>query len=329
LIQQTLTAADATIDFTIYDNDGPDGKPNSGDDDGFVDFVAFVHPEIGGECGGATNRNIWSHRWNYSSWNGTEFGTADTAISGAKIKIDDYVIMPGLNCDGQTMVHIGVFSHEFGHAFGLPDLYDTDPQNGASQGIGQWCLMASGSWGGDGQSPDQPTHMSAWAKTFLGWLQPRPVTADSPNVSLEPVQKSRTAALKIPISPTQYYLVEYRPRSGFDGKLPGAGVLIWKVNDTVVNAGLKNNRVNADAANKGIDLVEADGKNDLDRASTGPNPGNRGDAGDPYPGQAPGNRKLDAASNPKVIGRLALCQISDPQPTAMTVSVFVSRNTCQ
>jgi hypothetical protein len=49
LIEDALDDVDGGIDFGQFDNDGPDGTPNSGDDDGFVDFVAFVHPEIGGE----------------------------------------------------------------------------------------------------------------------------------------------------------------------------------------------------------------------------------------------------------------------------------------
>ncbi len=40
----------------------------------------------------------------------------------------------------------GVFAHEMGHAaFGLPDLYDTD---NSSEGLGNWSLMAGGSWNG-------------------------------------------------------------------------------------------------------------------------------------------------------------------------------------
>lgn len=50
LIQDALNLADTSINFGNFDNDGPDGIPNSGDDDGFVDFIAFVHPEVGGEC---------------------------------------------------------------------------------------------------------------------------------------------------------------------------------------------------------------------------------------------------------------------------------------
>jgi M6 family metalloprotease-like protein len=330
MLRSALAAVDSTIDFGQFDNDGPDGRPNSGDDDGFADFVAFVQPERGGECGapgGGVNRNIWSHRWTLSSWTGAqEFETNDAAAgSGGKIKVDDYVIMPAVNCDGQTMIHIGVFAHEFGHAFGLPDLYDTDPNNGASQGDGIWCLMASGSWGGDNKSPELPTHMSAWAKVFLGWLQPQLITT-SQSVNLSPVQSGRTAALKIPISTNQYYLLEYRAAAGFDAKLPSPGLLIWRINDTVVNVGLRTNRVNADAANKGVDLVEADGRNHLDLPGPPSGGGNRGDAGDPYPGSSQ-NRRLDAASNPKAQGNLSVCAIGNPAAT-VAVQVNVGQNAC-
>jgi M6 family metalloprotease-like protein len=161
LIKSTLTLNDAAVDFSQYDNDGPDGLPDSGDDDGFVDFVAFVHPEQGAECG--VNGNIWSHRFALSGWTGNvPFNTNDARTGGGVIRVDDYVIMPAFNCGGATTIDIGVFCHEFGHAFGLPDLYDTD---GGSQGIGHWCLMAAGNW----NLPNNPAHMSAWSKDQLGW----------------------------------------------------------------------------------------------------------------------------------------------------------------
>jgi hypothetical protein len=76
--------------------------------------------------------------------------------------------------DIKPLAYVGVFTfviagwivslclHEFGHAFGLPDLYDTD---GGSAGVGEWCLMGSGNW----NTPTNPAHMSAWSKSFLGW----------------------------------------------------------------------------------------------------------------------------------------------------------------
>jgi M6 family metalloprotease-like protein len=186
LIQDTLDGYDASVDFGLYDNDGPDGIPNSGDDDGYVDFVAFVHPEVGAECGGALD-SIWSHRWRYSAWSaggGVPYVTGDVSASGGQILVDDYTIQPALACDGVSRIEIGVFCHEFGHAFGLPDLYDT---NGGSAGLGHWCLMASGNW----NSPDSPAHMSAWSKAQLGWVDVVDVDWRGVTMDIDPVQESR------------------------------------------------------------------------------------------------------------------------------------------
>ena len=160
LIQTTIAANDAAIDFGQFDNDGPDGIPNSGDDDGYVDFVSFVQPQSGAECG--FTGHIWSHRFSLSGWGAGPYTTNDPRTGGGFIKVDDYTIQPILNCDNSTLIDIGVFCHEFGHAFGLPDLYDTD---GGSQGCGWWDLMSSGNW----NQPTNPAHMGAWSKSFLGW----------------------------------------------------------------------------------------------------------------------------------------------------------------
>lgn len=316
LLQESMNLHDATVDFSQYDNDGPDGIPNSGDDDGYVDFVAFVHAEAGGECG---NDNIWSHRWFYSGWTGSEYTTNDSRAGGGFIKIDDYVIMPAFGCYGSTMIQIGVFAHEFGHAFGLPDLYDTDPSNGDSEGVGIWCLMAAGSWGGDSSSPETPTHLCAWAKAYLGWVTPTDVTMDLSAATIPNIEDN-SIVYKLPISSTQYYLVENRQEKGFDAKLPESGILIWHINETVINSGLSNNRVNADENNKGVDLEEADCKNDLDNCL------NRGDGGDPFHGTT-NNRYFNNLTCPSSSGSTAVCKISD-SANSMTADLIISTGKC-
>ncbi|MEJ2722163.1 MAG: M6 family metalloprotease domain-containing protein, partial [bacterium] len=176
-ILELLQANDPSVDFGLYDNDGPDGLPNSGDDDGFVDFIAIVHPETGGECGGS---NLWSHRWVVGGWPefgataynyGSPWNTNDPCANGGVIKVWDYTLMPALGSGGGCgtgMTEIGVYCHEFGHAFGLPDFYDT---NGGSEGIGEWGLMGSGNW----QTPTNPAHMTAYSKSELGWIIPTDV----------------------------------------------------------------------------------------------------------------------------------------------------------
>jgi len=186
IIYECLSAQDAAVDFAQFDNDGPDGLPNSGDDDGYVDFVAFVHPESGGECGGSGN--LWSHRWRYSAWpksQGIPFVTDDAAAGGGSILIDDYTLQPALGCDPSTAVEMGIFCHEFGHVFGLPDLYDLD---GGGQGLGHWGLMASGNW----NQPASPAHMSAWSKQQLGWVTTQVVDWEAMDVWIDAVQTDPT-----------------------------------------------------------------------------------------------------------------------------------------
>jgi M6 family metalloprotease-like protein len=188
-ITETLNAWDGSVNFGQYDNDGPDGVPNSGDDDGFVDFAAFVHPEVGAECNPANN-NIWSHRWSlywanyYQNGAGAYWTSNDAAAGGGNIRVNDYVVQPAWNCDGTTVIDIGVFCHEFGHAFGLPDLYDTDK---GSAGIGHWGLMGSGSW----NSVTQPAHMGAWAKSELGWVNLVEMGTNPSNYTVNNVEFNR------------------------------------------------------------------------------------------------------------------------------------------
>jgi M6 family metalloprotease-like protein len=165
LLNEVLVAKDPQIDFSQYDNDGPDGIPNSGDDDGFVDFVAFVHSEWGGECG--SSNNMWSHQFNYAGANvsGLPYETDDPAAGGGFIKINEYTMQAVKSCDMVSLNDIGVFCHEFGHAFGLPDLYD---YNAGSSGIGEWGIMGSGNW----NTPDSPAHPCAWTRMQLGWVTP-------------------------------------------------------------------------------------------------------------------------------------------------------------
>ncbi len=319
LITEALAAPqNAAMDWGAFDNDGPDAVPNSGDDDGFVDFVVFVHAELGGECQMAGNTNIWSHTSSLSNSPAGVYQASSPRSGGGFILIDDFTIQPALACDGR-MIQIGVFAHEFGHVFGLPDLYDTDPDNGDSAGVGPWCLMSAGTWGGDGLSPDRPAHLSPWAKEYLGWLDVIDVTQDEPAAVLGDIGVSHTAR-RLRDSPTTYYLIANIDRAGFNSHLPAAGLQIWKIDEAVLQQTLIFNRVNADAYNRGVGLVEADNNHSLDT------PGNTGEAGDVFPGTN-GNRTFDAFTNPSAAGGVAVCSIPDAA-AQMHVGLLVSSDRC-
>ena len=144
---EAVGLVDEVIDFTQFDNDGPDGIPNSGDDDGIVDVVNFEFQEVSASCGGPA---IWPHRSAMVFWLGDALATGDVAFDGSPMLIFGYTITSAADCTGETLQTAGVVSHEFGHVLGLPDLYHPidglEPQN-RRWVLGCWGLMAAGSWG--------------------------------------------------------------------------------------------------------------------------------------------------------------------------------------
>jgi len=271
---------DGSIDWGRFDNDGPDGIPNSGDDDGAVDILAVLHPTPGAECGGGENR-IWSHRWSLSAAAGLfatgGYVTSSPAAGGGSIRVDDYVVQPSRDCQDSDLADIGVLAHELGHGFGLPDLYCTG--RCSASGIGNWGLMGTGSWGCRGQGPDAPCHMGAWSKEMLGWADVETVEAgrDLGTVTLEPVAAGgRVLRVDVP-GTSEYFLLENRQPLGFDDDVR-PGLVIWHIDEGRVVQGWPSNTVNGDPRRFGVRVVQPDGDGDLEAGR------NRGDGGDVFPG---------------------------------------------
>lgn len=266
LLKATLDEADKTIDFSQYDDDH----------DGYVDLVAFVQPETGGECGGTNN--MWSHRWVIEGAASQAKGPSDVIANGYQtndgVRISDYVLQPARNCGTGTPISIGVFAHEFGHALGLPDLYATSSAAG-NEGIGGWGLMGAGNW----NIPTSPAHMEAWSKMQLGWV-PVQTISSAQHVVLDPIENAGgIVRLNIP-GTSEYFLLENRQRVGSDLYLKSSGLLVWHVDTVTIGDNWPSNSIQNVTAHKGLDLVEADGLAGLDRS------GYRGGAGDPFPGSS-------------------------------------------
>jgi M6 family metalloprotease-like protein len=257
-----LRVADGSVDFGQFDNDGPDGIPNSGDDDGFVDFVVFVYAL---PCSGDTRSGaIWPHRGAM-----TPFATHSRSVNGSPIKIADYLILPAVDPQTCGPMHVGVLAHETGHALGLPDLYDYD---GTSQGIGAWGLMGTGSH----SARYSPTHPSAWEKEQLGWVRVDWLRPSDDHIDLAPVETSRRVLrYDLPDGSGDYLLMENRSRIGSDRQSPGVGMLVWKIDPERGELGAWNTNERRPA----VGLQQADGRHDLEH-------GLRADAGDPFPGSS-------------------------------------------
>lgn len=187
----------------------------------------------------------------------------------------------------QSVDPLGVICHEYGHQLGLPDLYETT----SLSAVGRWSLMDAGVYL---PNPAQsgvaiganPAHMDAWSKQFLGFSAPETVSSNQAVTKiLSPAETSRTSFLRIPISVSdvgsdnEYFLLEYRRTTGatYDNFLPGQGLLIWHIDDSIASsaARLAQNNINALSSRRGVELVQAD--------SSDPST-NGGDSSDPWPG---------------------------------------------
>lgn len=254
MVEDALAEAVKTVDLSRFDADG----------DKFVDGLFVVHAGPGAEADpDQTTRatKIWSHQWNISQ-----------PFRSNGVTAYAYLTVPEDS-------RVGVCCHEFGHMLGLPDLYDTTY---ASEGVGVWCVMGAGSWNNGGLTPG---HFCAWSKARLKWLKPTVVKA-AKTVSLPPVERAKPVVYRLWTngkSGSEYFLLEHRARTGFDAKLPAAGLLIWRVDDA--------NHDNDHPGDYWVGLLQADGRRDLELGR------NRGDAGDPYPGSGK-KRAIDDTTTP-------------------------------
>ena len=235
LAREAVEKADAEVDFSVFDvnnNKVIDPEELS---------LCIIHAGDDQAYSGVST-DIWSHFWYIF---GRGYGYPDLIVDGCRISkhLDD-------NVGGYWMVAefdpLGVYAHEFGHDLGLPDLYDVD---GSSDGLGVWCLMSHGAWLGS-PTGSCPSHLSAWCKIKLGWISPITVTEPLSNVLLPQIE-TNSVAYKLQASQNEYFLVVNRQKVGYDSYLPGSGILVWHIDESV---GDNNNE-----SHKLVDLEEAHG----------------------------------------------------------------------
>jgi len=151
-----------------------------------------------------------------------------------------------------------------------------------------------------------PAYPCAWDRAYLGWEVPVVITSDTDSVVIEACElpmNTGTTLLKIPINSYEYFLIENRQydipgdagfytltrdtltgvvlgalavdttslSSAYDFLLPGDGLLIWHIDETVAYSDVDGNGTNNfwdntlqwDTYRKFVALEEADGYEDL------------------------------------------------------------------
>ncbi|WP_085505985.1 M6 family metalloprotease domain-containing protein [Thalassobacillus devorans] len=331
LVRDLLKAADPHVDFSKYAENGK--VPN----------IFVVHEGTGAEFS-RDSAQVWSHKWGVLSalyygpyYDDGVFAPDAEGMSEAEwikktteeeltydgVVVNNYTVEPAIGGNvagydfandaykeelvaGPYPAQPGVFAHEFGHALGLPDFYDTEY---TSEGVGNFSMMAGGSWmrypNDAAYSGNSPTGFDPFSKMFLGWLEPKEVTPEDgvQELTLGPVNEYEDVVkMDVPGSNgTEYFLFENVQQEGFNKGLArvgenAEGLVAWHVDENVINkyqtAGLRPNNVenwmnkrfqynqSATASDGtlithyGLSVLQADGEYDLERNN------NRGDEAD-------------------------------------------------
>ncbi len=284
MVHDACEAVDDLVDFSDYD----------WDDDGEAEEVFVLYAGYGEADNTDQPSLIWPHMYVLSSI--PSYARNPLTLDGTVI--ETYACANELNYD-DTVNGIGTFCHEFSHCLGLPDLYDT--VEGTAFGMSSWSLMDYGNYNGNGYLPCGYT---GYERMCVGWMDPIELSGDTVITDLTAVSDGGQAyLLRHPDNDNELLVLENRQQTGFDGDIPGHGMLVTHIDydEEVWN----DNEVNGDGDHQRWTIFHADNTD-----------GFYDQEGDAYPYN--GNDSLTAYSTPALTFYNALSSGSKNVPYALT-----------
>ena len=233
LVENAVKDSLLDMDLSPWDFDG----------NGIIDRLLILHSANPQEIGGGTN-SIWSH-----------MSGLDNPIVINEWSINHYTI-------ASTKSGVGTIVHEMLHQMGAYDLYDVHSSLPTSNwnGIGEWGIMASGNWNGNGNSPALPSSSTLELIGIDRGIVVNP--NESGDFTLNPISNGGNY-LSIETGPGEYIKITNRGNFGFDSSLPGHGILVEY--QDLNNGDTSSNLVNTDSNNAWLKIIEADGDDALIR----------------------------------------------------------------
>lgn len=222
------------VDFSKYDYD----------DDGVIDNIFFFYSGYG-QADSGIKTTVWPHqsdflRFTYSY----PYGLGLEPLYFGGKRFGPYACSNELNykiplgAEQPYLDGIGAFTHEFGHVLGLPDLYDSTWQSGASatrtKTPGTWDNMDQGTYN---DYSTRPPLYSAYEQWLCRWLEFEDAE-DATHYDLPTMGSADRKAIRLRVrrnSPivqytNEFFILESRGKQGWDEAIPGEGLLVWRVN---------------------------------------------------------------------------------------------------
>ena len=126
----------------------------------------------------------------------------------------------------RTLMGMGVFCHEFGHALGLPDFYATNGSYSHDDAFGAWSIMDGGAFVNGGRAPEGYT---AYERSVMGWLKIKELT-DPQDVTLDSYDtEDGQQAVLIRNSSKEYFILENRQPGTWYPANQGSGLLLTRI----------------------------------------------------------------------------------------------------
>lgn len=197
--------------------------------------------EATGSPSGSVSNTVWPCEWDCDEdYSGTHFNA--------------WFVGNELYSDGSLM-GMGVFCHEAGHALGLPDFYCTNYNYSNDDSFSNWSIMDCGAYVNDARAPIGYT---AYERSYLGWLDIPTYTAGEYQ-NLDPYTNDKgTTAVKIATnSSTEYFILENRQPGTWYPEDMGSGLFVsrFAYNQTAWD----NNTLNNTKNKKRAKIVTANG----------------------------------------------------------------------
>ncbi|MHB9027816.1 MAG: T9SS type A sorting domain-containing protein [Candidatus Latescibacterota bacterium] len=224
-----LLDEDPEFDFAKFDNDGLDRIPNSGDDDGFADYIVLMpmsrpYNFILRLATGVMNLNM-----------SDTYYTRDRRAFGGTIMVDKY---SGCITVAAFRSHAaGAIIAEVAHAYGAVDLMDKvyETRETDSAGVGYWDLLGHGAlgWQGSGITVG-PCAYNRMLMNCIGVNNSNLVDIYGVHkgIRVKEAGDPNGKVYRVWVGKEEYFLIEFRSNSGnlyYDAFLPQNGLLIWHV----------------------------------------------------------------------------------------------------
>lgn len=218
--------------------------------DGVIPLVAVLYAGEGEATGGGDD-TLWPCEYD-----------VNTTMSG--VHVNSLFIGNEMAHDG-TIMGMGTFCHEFGHALGLPDFYVTNYGHNATT-MGRWDIMCSGSYLPDSHAR-APIGYTAYEQSYMGWLN-IPELTEADNVVLGPFGSEdypHAVLIRNNRDEGEYFILEHRAPGTWYPANFGSGLFVSHV--TYDAYAWRYNNLNNDASYLRMTYLSASGSKSGGNAS--------------------------------------------------------------